>query len=101
LGCIYKGVRKGYKLIFRESTGLTIPLEDRPFDRFKGRVMFYSKYVWTNLRFGGRILTNDKSGKIPQFSESDIYHKVKCFMGFTMQQLCKQNNFFLSKGIPM
>jgi DNA primase len=45
-----KKLGKGYKLEFLESTGLTIPREDRPFDRFKSRVMFLIQSM------SGRIL---------------------------------------------
>jgi DNA primase len=42
---------KGYKLEFLESTGLTIPRRRQAFDGFKGRVMFYTKYVWKSTGF--------------------------------------------------
>lgn len=52
---------QGYKLEYLESTGLTIAKDDRPFDRFKGRVMFPIQSMSGRvLGFGGRILTNDK-----------------------------------------
>ena len=73
----------GYKLEFLESTGLTIPREDRPFDRFKGRVMFPIQSMSGRvLGFGGRILTNDKkAAKYLNSPESDIYHKSKVLYG--------------------
>ena len=78
---------KGYKLEFLEKTGLTIPKEDgRHFDRFKGRVMFPIQSMSGRvLGFGGRILTNDKKvAKYVNSPESEIYHKSKCFMAFSM-----------------
>ena len=53
--------------------------DDRPFDRFKGRVMFPIQSMSGRvLGFGGRILTNDKkAAKYLNSPESDIYHKSK------------------------
>lgn len=93
---------KGYKLEFLESTGLTIPREDRPFDRFKGRVMFpIQSMSGRTLGFGGRILTNDKkAAKYLNSPESDIYHKSKVLYGIfqAKQAIAKQNNCYLVEG---
>nr|WP_315165116.1 DNA primase [uncultured Flavobacterium sp.] len=93
---------KGYKLEFLESTGLTIPREDRPFDRFKGRVMFPIQSMSGRvLGFGGRILTNDKkAAKYLNSPESDIYHKSKVLYGIfqAKQSIAKQNNCYLVEG---
>jgi DNA primase len=93
---------KGYKLEFLESTGLTIPREDRPFDRFKGRVMFPIQSMSGRvLGFGGRILTNDKkAAKYLNSPESDIYHKSKVLYGiyYAKQSIAKQNNCYLVEG---
>ncbi|MBK0370365.1 DNA primase [Flavobacterium agrisoli] len=93
---------KGYKMEFLESTGLTIPREDRPFDRFKGRVMFPIQSMSGRvLGFGGRILTNDKkAAKYLNSPESDIYHKSKVLYGIyqAKQAIAKQNNCFLVEG---
>jgi DNA primase len=93
---------KGYKLEFLESTGLTIPRDDRPFDRFKGRVMFPIQSMSGRvLGFGGRILTNDKkAAKYLNSPESDIYHKSKVLYGIYQgkQAIAKQNNCFLVEG---
>lgn len=93
---------KGYKLEFLESTGLTIPREDRPFDRFKGRVMFPIESMSGRvLGFGGRILTNDKkAAKYLNSPESDIYHKSKVLYGIyqAKQAIAKQNNCYLVEG---
>ncbi len=93
---------KGYKLEFLESTGLTIPKEDRPFDRFKGRVMFPIQSMSGRvLGFGGRILTNDKkAAKYLNSPESDIYHKSKVLYGIfqAKQAIAKQNNCYLVEG---
>ncbi|WP_394775254.1 DNA primase [Flavobacterium sp.] len=93
---------KGYKLEFLESTGLTIAREDRPFDRFKGRVMFPIESMSGRvLGFGGRILTNDKkAAKYLNSPESDIYHKSKVLYGIfqAKQSIAKQNNCYLVEG---
>lgn len=93
---------KGYKLEFLESTGLTIPKDDRPFDRFKGRVMFPIQSMSGRvLGFGGRILTNDKkAAKYLNSPESDIYHKSKVLYGIyqSKQAIAKQNNCYLVEG---
>jgi DNA primase len=93
---------KGYKLEFLESTGLTIPREDRPFDRFKGRVMFPIQSMSGRiLGFGGRILTNDKkAAKYLNSPESEIYHKSKVLYGIyqAKQAIAKENNCYLVEG---
>lgn len=93
---------KGYKLEFLESTGLTIAREDRPFDRFKGRVMFPIESMSGRvLGFGGRILTNDKkAAKYLNSPESDIYHKSRVLYGIfqAKQAIAKLNNCYLVEG---
>ena len=93
---------QGYKLEFLESTGLTIPKADRPFDRFKGRVMFpIQSMSGRTLGFGGRILTNDKkAAKYLNSPESELYHKGKVLYGIfqAKQAIAKQNNCFLVEG---
>ena len=93
---------KGYKLQFLESTGLTIAREDKPFDRFKGRVMFPIQSMSGRvLGFGGRILTNDKkAAKYLNSPESDIYHKSKVLYGIyqAKQSIAKLDNCYLVEG---
>lgn len=93
---------KGFKMEFLESTGLTIAREDRPFDRFKGRVMFPIQSMSGRvLGFGGRILTNDKkAAKYLNSPESEIYHKSKVLYGIfhAKQSIAKLNNCFLVEG---
>jgi DNA primase len=93
---------KGYKMEFLESTGLTIAKDDRPFDRFKGRVMFPIQSMSGRvLGFGGRILTNDKkAAKYLNSPESDLYHKSKVLYGIfqAKQSISKLNNCFLVEG---
>jgi len=70
---------KGYQLEFLEKSGLTIVGEQKPFDRFKGRVMFPIQSMSGRVMgFGGRILNNEKkAAKYLNSPESDIYHKSK------------------------
>ncbi|NDP25896.1 MAG: DNA primase [Flavobacterium sp.] len=93
---------KGYKVEFLESTGLTIPKDDRPFDRFKGRVMFPIQSMSGRiLGFGGRILGIDKkAAKYLNSPESEIYHKSKVLYGIfqAKQAIAKQNNCYLVEG---
>lgn len=93
---------QGYKLEFLQSTGLTIPREDRPFDRFKGRVMFPIQSMSGRvLGFGGRILTNDKkAAKYLNSPESELYHKSKVLYGIfqAKQSIAKLDNCFLVEG---
>ena len=93
---------KGYKLEFLERTGLTIPKEEKPFDRFKGRVMFPIQSMSGRvLGFGARILTNDKkAAKYLNSPESDIYHKSEILYGIfqSKQAIAKQNNCYLVEG---
>ncbi len=93
---------KGYKLEFLEAVGLTIPRDDKPFDRFKGRVMFpIQSMSGRTLGFGGRILTNDKkAAKYLNSPASDLYDKSKVLYGIfqAKQAIAKQNNCFLVEG---
>ena len=97
-----EAIGKGYKLEFLESTGLTIPRDDRPFDRFKGRVMFPIESMSGRvLGFGGRILTNDKkAAKYLNSPESEIYHKSKVLYGIfqAKQSIAKLNKCYLVEG---
>lgn len=97
-----EAVRKGYKLEFLESTGLSIVKGEKQFDRFKGRVMFpIHSMSGRVLGFGGRILTNDKkAAKYLNSPESEIYHKSKVLYGIyqAKQAIAKEDNCFLVEG---
>lgn len=97
-----EAISKGYKLEFLEAVGLTIPKDDKPFDRFKGRVMFpIESMSGRTLGFGGRILTNDKkAAKYLNSPASDLYDKSKVLYGIyqAKQAIAKQNNCFLVEG---
>ena len=92
-------LKKGYKLKYLESTGLTIVKETKQFDRFKGRVMFpIHSMSGRVLGFGGRILAkNEKAAKYLNSPESEIYHKSKVLYGiyYAKQTIAKEDNCYL------
>jgi len=93
---------KGYQLEFLEKTGLTIVGDQKPFDRFKGRVMFPIQSMSGRVMgFGGRILDNEKkAAKYLNSPESDIYYKSKVLYGIyhAKAAIAKQDNCFLVEG---
>ena len=95
-------LKKGYKLKYLESTGLSIVKGEKQFDRFKGRVLFpIHSMSGRVLGFGGRILAkNDKAAKYLNSPESDIYHKSKVLYGiyFAKQMIAKEDNCYLVEG---
>ena len=95
-------LKKGYKLKYLESTGLTIVKETKQFDRFKGRVMFpIHSMSGRVLGFGGRILAkNEKAAKYLNSPESEIYHKSKVLYGiyYAKQTIAKEDNCYLVEG---
>ena len=95
-------LKKGYKLKYLESSGLSIVKETKQFDRFKGRVMFpIHSMSGRVLGFGGRILAkNEKAAKYLNSPESDIYHKSKVLYGiyYAKQTIAKEDNCYLVEG---
>ena len=95
-------LKKGYKLKYLESTGLSIVKGEKQFDRFKGRVLFpIHSMSGRVLGFGGRILAkNDKAAKYLNSPESDIYHKSKVLYGiyFAKQMIAREDNCYLVEG---
>tara|TARA_B110000503_G_scaffold15042_2_gene20903 strand:- start:16831 stop:18783 length:1953 start_codon:yes stop_codon:yes gene_type:complete len=95
-------LKKGYKLKYLESTGLSIVKGEKQFDRFKGRVLFpIHSMSGRVLGFGGRILAkNEKAAKYLNSPESDIYHKSKVLYGiyYAKQMIAKEDNCFLVEG---
>jgi len=101
-GLTDSALKKGYKLKFLESTGLSIVKGEKQFDRFKGRVLFpIHSMSGRVLGFGGRILAkNEKAAKYLNSPESDIYHKSKVLYGiyYAKQTIAKEDNCFLVEG---
>tara|TARA_B110000211_G_scaffold189442_1_gene215707 strand:- start:712 stop:2664 length:1953 start_codon:yes stop_codon:yes gene_type:complete len=95
-------LKKGYKLKYLESTGLSIVKGEKQFDRFKGRVLFpIHSMSGRVLGFGGRILAkNEKAAKYLNSPESDIYHKSKVLYGiyYAKQTIAKEDNCYLVEG---
>lgn len=103
-----QALKDGYDLKHLENTGLSIvkpgtnTVENKYFDRFKGRVMFpIHSMSGRVLGFGGRILTNDKkAAKYLNSPESEIYNKSKVLYGiyFAKQAIAKADNCYLVEG---
>ena len=97
-----QALKSGYKQIYLEKTGLTIPGENQPpIDRFRGRVMFPVHTISGKIvAFGGRILKNDKIAKYINSPESEIYHKGNELYGifFARQAIVKNDRCFLVEG---
>jgi len=101
-GLTDSALKKGYKLKYLESTGLSIVKGEKQFDRFKARVLFpIHSMSGRVLGFGGRILAkNEKAAKYLNSPESDIYHKSKVLYGiyYAKQTIAKEDNCFLVEG---
>lgn len=101
-GLTDSALKKGYKLKYLESTGLSIIKGKKQFDRFKGRVLFpIHSMSGRVLGFGGRILAkNEKAAKYLNSPESDIYHKSKVLYGiyYAKQMIAKEDNCYLVEG---
>tara|TARA_B110000003_G_scaffold182184_1_gene181306 strand:+ start:19490 stop:21445 length:1956 start_codon:yes stop_codon:yes gene_type:complete len=97
-----EALKKGYKLKYLASTGLTIVRDNKQFDRFKSRVLFpIHSMSGRILGFGGRTLSNDKkTAKYVNSPESEIYHKSKILYGIyhAKKEIAKQDNCFLVEG---
>lgn len=98
-----EALKKGYERKYLEKTGLTIVRDNgKPFDRFKGRVMFpIHSMSGRILGFGGRTLSSEKkTAKYVNSPESEIYHKSKVLYGIyhAKKEIAKQDNCFLVEG---
>ncbi len=97
-----QAIHDGYQLEYLEKSGLTIPGESRPIDRFRGRVIFpIFSMSGRTLGFGGRILNKElKTAKYLNSPESEVYHKSKVLYGLyqAKQAIAKENNCYLVEG---
>lgn len=96
-------LKKGYKLEYLESVGLTRTKDDRSFDFFRGRVMFPIHSISGRvLGFGGRTLITDNKKVAKYFNspESIIYNKSEILYGlyFAKGDIVKYDNCFLCEG---
>ncbi|NOZ36202.1 MAG: DNA primase [Chlorobi bacterium] len=96
-------LKKGYKLDFLKTTGLTIAKDnDYQFDRFAERVIFPIHTLSGKvIAFGGRTLKADKKiAKYLNSPESEIYHKSKILYGiyFAKNAIVKLDKCFMVEG---
>ena len=95
-------LKKGYKLKYLETLGLSRTKEDRHFDFFSGRVMFPIHSISGKvLGFGGRTLqAGKKVAKYFNSPESIIYNKSKILYGlyFAKSSIIKYDNSYLVEG---
>ena len=95
-------VKNGYDPVFLEKSGLSIFKNDKPFDRFKGRVIFpIHSMSGRVLGFGARILNNQlKTAKYLNSPESLIYNKSKILYGiyYAKQEIAKKDNCYIVEG---
>ncbi len=97
-----KAIANGYDPIFLEKSGLSIFKNEKPIDRFRGRVIFpIHSMSGRILGFGGRILNNQlKTAKYLNSPESLIYNKSKILYGifYAKQDIAKLDNCFIVEG---
>jgi len=95
-------LKKGFKLKYLETLGLSRTKENRHFDFFSGRVMFPIHSISGKvLGFGGRTLQSGKKvAKYFNSPESIIYNKSKILYGlyFAKSSIIKYDNSYLVEG---
>lgn len=74
---------QGYQVEYLQKAGLASDKYDKPYDFFRGRVMFtIHNFMGKVVGFGGRTLLSDK--KVPKYvntPETDIYNKSRILYG--------------------
>ena len=94
--------KNGYKPEYLDKAGLTVPKENRRYDRFRARIMFPIHSLSGNvIGFGGRILKKDeKTAKYLNSPESEIYHKSKILYGIyhAKKAITQQDKCYLVEG---
>lgn len=93
---------KGYSLELMEKAGLVKVRDGKPYDNYRGRVIFP---IFSNtgrvLGFGARILKKvDNAPKYVNSPENELYVKNKVLYGLyqSRQSIAKQNECFLVEG---
>lgn len=93
---------KGYRLEYLEKLGLTRQRNDRPYDFFKGRIIFPIQSISGRvLGFGARTMQRDsKIAKYFNSPESEVYHKSKVLYGIfqARSEIAKADNCYLVEG---
>jgi len=102
---LQEATRKGYNATLLEKAGLVLTKEGgsgRPYDRFRGRVIFPIHNVSGRvIAFGARILKTDKNQpKYINSPETEVYHKSQVLYGiFQAKQAIRQEDAcFLTEG---
>ena len=92
----------GYQIKHLLKTGISVSGDNKPYDRFRGRVIFPIHNITGRvLGFGGRILRKDNNkAKYVNSPESDIYSKSKVLYGlyFAKNAIISKDNCFLVEG---
>jgi DNA primase len=93
---------RGYDIGLLEKSGLVKIRDGKPFDNYKGRVIFpIFSPTGKVLGFGARILKkNDKAPKYVNSPENELYVKNKVLYGLyqSRQAIRKENDCFLVEG---
>ncbi len=93
---------QGYQLDYLEKAGLTVNIDGKQFDRFRGRVMFpIHNLTGRVIAFGARILKSDaKAAKYLNSPETEIYHKSNVLYGiaFAKKAIIQYDECFLVEG---
>lgn len=95
-------LEKAYQLKYLETTGLTRVRDGKPYDFFRGRVMFPIHSISGRvLGFGGRTMqTGTKVAKYFNSPESPVYHKSHVLYGLhqAKSEVIKTDNCYLVEG---
>lgn len=104
-GLLQEALRKGYQQEVLEKAGLILTKEGgsgKPYDRFRGRVIFPIHNVSGRvIAFGARILKSDKTQpKYINSPETEVYHKSQVLYGiFQAKQSIRQEDVcYLTEG---
>lgn len=93
---------KGYDIALLEKSGLVRTRDGKPYDNYKGRVIFpIFSPTGKVLGFGARILKkNDKAPKYVNSPENELYVKNKVLYGLyqSRQAIRKEDECFLVEG---
>jgi DNA primase len=91
-----------YSLEILQKSGLVLVRDDRPFDNYRGRIIFpIHNQSGKILGFGARIIAkNDKAPKYINTPENEIYVKSKILYGsyFARHAIDKENECLLVEG---
>ncbi len=95
--------KEGYNLDYLVKSGLTVPAENKYYDRFRGRVIFPIHNISGRvIGFGGRVMGSDTTNRAKYVNspESDIYHKTNVLYGlyFAKNSIISADNCYLVEG---